>query len=207
MPRRMADSKFCDEQYQHRYDEHIARINRFVDELRRNGKEVPYVASMHGGVNARLLSVLSDPGRMTRENGGSGFLCMENDDPTAEKISKLFAEAGIYACDVLPWNAYPWYINRTPKPVELQIGIEPLKHIIDLLPALRVVMLHGVSAHKGWKKLTRQYPDLVAVRGLHVIETYHPSPQAFRHPDPGVRASRHEDLHEAFYEASRYLRL
>ena len=54
--------------------------------------------------------------------------------------------------------------------------------IIDLLPELRVVMLLGRSAHDGWGRLTRQYPEIVAVRGLHVIKTYHTSNQAFWHP-------------------------
>lgn len=206
MSRRMADSEFRNEQWQHRYDEHIAQINGFVDELCRNSW-VPYVAPMYGGVNAILLSVLSDPGPKTKKDGGSGFLCMENDDPTAERISKLFGNAGIDACDVLPWNVYPWYINRKPKPIEIKDGIEHLKHIIDLLPALRVVMLHGRDAQNGWKKLTRYYPNLDNVRGLYVIETYHPSPQAFRHPDQGERERRHEHLCKAFHEASRYLRL
>lgn len=206
MPRRMADSEFSDEQWQHRYDEHIAPINRFVDELCHNSW-VPYVAPMYGGVNARLLSVLRDPGPKTKKDGGSGFLCIENDDPTAERIGKLFKNAGIDARDVLPWNVYPWYINRKPKSIEIQDGIEPLKHIIDLLPALRVVMLHGGDAHKGWRILIRHYPNLVPARGLHVIETYHPSPQAFRHPDKGERERRCEHLRNAFHKASIELRL
>jgi hypothetical protein len=102
---------------------------------------------MYGGVNARLLSVLRDPGPMTQETtNGSGFLCMENDDASAEAICNLFAEAGIDAGDIIPWNAYPWYINRVPKAAELDDGVTPLKSIINLLPKLRVVMLHGGSA-------------------------------------------------------------
>jgi hypothetical protein len=208
LARRMIEDGFREEQWQHRYDAHIAPINRFVDELGRvPGRDVvPYIAPMYGGVNARLLSVLRDPGPKTQKaNGGSGFLCMENDDATAEAISNLFVEAEIDAGDIVPWNAYPWYINRAPKAAELGAGVSPLNRIIDLLPKLRVVMLHGGSAHDGWNRLTRQYPKIVAERGLLVIKTYHTSRQAFWHRDPLVREARKKDLYESFQKAAQYL--
>lgn len=209
MARRMVDERFRAEQWQHRYDAHIAEINLFVDELRRiPGREsVPYIAPMYGGVNARLLSVLRDPGPKTQKaNEGSGFLCMENNDATAEAISKLFGDAGIDASDIVPWNAYPWYINRAPKAVELNAGVAPLNRIIELLPKLRVVMLHGGSAHDGWKRLTHQYPKIVTERGLWVIETYHTSPQAFWHRDRSERERRKKHLCESFQKAAQCLR-
>ena len=204
MPRRMANEGFRAEQWNHRYDKHIAPINRLVDELCQKGW-VPYVAPMYGGVNARLLSVLRDPGPKTQASGGSGFLCMENDDATAETICKLFSDSGIKACDIVPWNAYPWYINRVPKAAELDAGVEPLKRIIALLPSLQVVMLHGRSAQNGWKRLVRRYPNLIAQKGLHVIETYHTSNKAFWHRDHAVREARKEHLRQSFFEAARCL--
>jgi hypothetical protein len=64
-----------------------------VDELRSEGRGwAPYVAPIYGGVNARLLSVLRDPGPMTDPTArGSGFLCLENDDPAAERFATLLA--------------------------------------------------------------------------------------------------------------------
>jgi hypothetical protein len=206
MARRMRNVEFRNEQLQRRFDEHIAPINRLVEDLRRDGLVPPYVAPMYGGVRAKLLSILRDPGPKTQEEkGGSGFLCMENDDATAESICKHFADVKIEADDIVPWNAYPWYINRAPKASELNDGIEPLKRVIDLLPELRVVMLHGGSAHDGWDRLIRKYPE-IAVRGLKVIETYHTSPQAFRHPDKMVREDRKEHLRKSFHDAASYLR-
>lgn len=208
MARRMIEDGFREEQWQRRYDAHIAPINQFVDELRRiSGRDSPpYVAPMYGGVNARLLSVLRDPGPKTqRANAGSGFLCMENNDASAEAISKLFAGAGIDASDIVPWNAYPWYINRAPKAADLEEGVAPLIRIFELLPTLRVVMLHGISAHNGWNRLSRQHPNVVAERKLHVIKTYHTSRQAFWHPNPLVREARKKKLCEAFQEAAQHL--
>src|SRR5258708_34154928 len=208
MPRRMADHRFRSQQWQQRRAAHIARINRLVDRLRRTPgrRAVPYVAPMYGGVNARLLSLLRDPGPKTQSKGGSGFLSMENDDMTAETISRLFAAVGIDPKDIVPWNIYPWYINRAPNARELKAGIVPLKRIIDLMSKLRVVMLHGGSARSGWKQLTRQYPTLVADRGLHVIATYHTSRQAFWHREASVREARRKHLTESFSEAAQHLR-
>ncbi len=207
MVRRMAEEKFHEQQWQDRYVDHIQPINGLVDELRKfPGRGwMPYVAPMYGGINAKLLCVLRDPGPKTKDEGGSGFLCMENDDPSAEKISNLFSMAGIHADEIVPWNAYPWYINRAPKTAELNAGVEPLKRLIDLLPNLQVVMLLGGSAHAAWKKFTRRYPGLIEIRGLHVIETYHTSRQAFWHAEPIVREERESHLRQSFYDAARHL--
>lgn len=200
----MRDDLFRDEQRQHCFDVHIAPINRLVDELRLDGW-APYVAPMYGGINARILSILRDPGPKTQESTGSGFLSWENDDATAETISELFAGAGIEARDVVPWNAYPWFINRKPRARELEQGVGPLKQLLDLLPNLRVVLLLGGSAHDGWSRLVRRFPALEADRGLVVVKTYHTSRQAFRHRDPAVREQRKEHLRRSFLDVARYL--
>lgn len=204
----MAERAFREEQWNNRYAPHIEPINRFVDRLRTNEDRerwAPYVAPMYGGVRARLLSVLRDPGPMTRDKTGSGFLSMENDDPTAGMIASLFAGAGIDAEDVVPWNAYPWYINRAPKAAELQEGLAPLKRLIELLPSLRVVMLHGGSAHTAWKRFARTHPEVTRTRGLQVIQTYHTSRQAFWTPDPEERERRKRHLVDSFQEAAAVL--
>ena len=106
MTRRMRDPEFRQRQIAELRADHIAPINDLVDQLRVDdtGLWAPYVAPMYGGIHARLLSVLRDPGPKTNtDHGGSGFLCMENDDPTAERICGLFAEAGIDADDIVPW--------------------------------------------------------------------------------------------------------
>jgi len=49
---------------------------------------------------------------------------------------------------VVPWNAYPWYINAKPTVVQLAAGVEPLRGIIELMPRLRVVLLLGTDAKR-----------------------------------------------------------
>src|SRR5689334_1651822 len=129
MARRMADSQFREEQWKGRYDRHVGPINELVNDINAlpNLGGSPYVPPMHGGIDARLLCLLRDPGRKAHGVGGSGFICMENDDPTAESICNLCSEAGIDARDMVLWNIYPWYINRAPTSAERAAGIEPLR--------------------------------------------------------------------------------
>jgi hypothetical protein len=96
MPRRMADPTFRAEQHATALTApHIAPINQFVDSIQdRDGLGwAPYVAPLHGGVDAQVLSILRVPGPATRDGTGSGFLAIENDDPTAERQVKLFESA------------------------------------------------------------------------------------------------------------------
>lgn len=192
-------------QWLRRFDGHIAPLNMLVDELCGAGK-VPYIAPIYGGINAKLLSILRDPGPKTQlEDNGSGFLCLENNDATAEKMCELIAEAGIDVSEMVTWNAYPWYINRAPNAAEIKAGIEPLKKLIDLLPNLQVVILHGGAAHNSWKRLTRSFPNIVEDRRLYVIETYHTSRQAFWHREEEVREARRRHLRDSLHEAASIL--
>jgi len=112
MPRRMADAAFRAAQEADRYAPHVQPVNELVDSLRDDVRGwMPHVAPLHGGTTARVLSVLRDPGPATQDTVGSGFLCIENDDPTAERQLQMFTDVGITAADITPWNAYPWYIN------------------------------------------------------------------------------------------------
>lgn len=163
---------------------------------------VPYVAPVYGGVDARVLCIQRDPGPKThRQHGGSGFLCPENDDATAERFAGLLDSSGLPVAETLAWNAYPWYINRSPRAAELEAGVEPLRRLLSLLGRLRVVILHGGSARDGWRRLAGRHPDVV-VR-LEVIPPYHTSSQAFIGP-PEVRAARMAAL-KAFARAARIL--
>lgn len=206
MPRKMGNAEFRKYQWLHRFDDHIAPLNRLVDELCNIGK-APYIAPIYGGINAKLLSILRDPGPKTQlEENGSGFLCLENDDATAEKMCELVAEAGIDTSEMVTWNTYPWYINRAPNATELRTGIAPLKKLIDLLPKLQVVILHGVTAQNGWKKFTRSFPNIIEERELCVINTYHTSRQAFWHPDEEIRKARRQHLRDSMHRAASILR-
>lgn len=194
----MRDLQYRQRQWEGRLAPHVAPVSALVDRLAApSGRAgAPYVAPVYGGVDARVLFVARDPGPKTQAGlGGSGFLSLENDDASAERFANLLDEAGISVGDTLPWNAYPWYINRQPRAAELEDGVEPLRRLLGLLPRLRVVVLLGGSAQDGWKRLARRHPGIV--RGLQVVPTYHTGNQAFIGPAE-VRAERLAALKAAF---------
>jgi hypothetical protein len=89
----MRDPQFRQQQVDDLRAPHIAPVNALVDELTDPGGRgwVPFVALVYGGIDARVLCVQRDPGPKTHnELGGSGFLCLENDDDaTAARFAAL----------------------------------------------------------------------------------------------------------------------
>lgn len=203
----MADPAFRALQHSRIREPHIKPINDFVDELRVIHGWTPYVAPLHGGINSRLLSVLRDPGDMTRDDGrGSGMICMENDDQTAEMQAVLADGAGIDAADFMPWNSVPWYVgNRKPTTPELHAATLSLIQLLDLLPNLEVVLLQGGEAHRAWRYLRGADPQW-RKRGITVIETFHPSQVALRTEFPEERAERIEHRIASWRQAGALLR-
>lgn len=190
----MADPTFRDEQRAHRFDAHIAPINAFVATLQEpesGGRGwVPEVAPLHGGIDATVLSVLRDPGPKTQAGVGSSFLCIENDDPTAQRQCELFDQYAITARQVLPWNAYPWYVNRAPRAAEREQGAAVLADLIPLLPNLRVVLLQGNDAADTWRRVMKAHPTMTTERGITVVQSIHPGRQALWTNDPEQRRAR-----------------
>ncbi|NIZ90027.1 uracil-DNA glycosylase [Kineosporiaceae bacterium B12] len=204
----MADPSFRERQFLDRYADHVRPVNQLVDELRgHDGRGwMPCVAPLHGGVEARVLSILRDPGPGTQEEGGSGFLCIENDDPTAVAQAERFECVNVKPHDITPWNAYPWYINRAPTAAELTAGVTPLHRLLQLLPDLRVVLLQGRHAQRGWELAMRRYPDFLRDRpDLPVVPTFHPGPKALFHPDREVREARKAHRRAAYETVAAHL--
>ena len=208
MVRRMANEAFRAEQESSRYAPHVRAVNEMVDELRdQDGRGwMPYVAPWHGGVDARVLSILRDPGPKTQDGTGSGFLCVENDDATAERQCTGFAAAGIDAHDVIPWNAYPWYINRAPNADERRAGVIVLARLMELLPRLEIVLLQGGDAQDCWRRLEKTHPEFVRQARYEVVSTYHPGRQALWSPDLAVRAAREKHRVDSYEQVAQALR-
>jgi len=204
MARRMRDEVYRDDQWAHRYTGRVAAINRFIDEL--GAGDPPYIPPICGGADARALSISRDPGPKAGGVNGSGFLSIENDDLSAERMGQFLRDAGIDYGQVVPWNAYPWYINSDPTAEQLIAGVEPLRDLICLMPRLRVVILHGSAAAKGWKLFLREHHGLVEGRGIVWLATYHTSRQALRTPDRGQGELREACIRNAFALAASVMR-
>lgn len=133
---------------------------------------MPWFDPHEAGVEARILLLLEAPGRRAV---GSGFVSPDNDDQTAQNMWTLLREAGIdRRREVVTWNIVPWYIGdgqriRPATRADLDQARPALRELLSLLPDLRVVVLLGRKAARGW---TRAGLDLDSV------EAPHPSPLA-----------------------------
>ena len=208
MTRRMRDEAYQADQWIHRYTGRVAAINRFIDELgvENEAGHPPYIPPICGGVDALALSISRDPGPKAGGIKGSGFLSIENDDPSAERMGRFLRGAGIDYRQVVPWNAYPWYFNGDPTAEQLYAGVEPLRGLIGLMPRLRVVLLHGTAAGKGWKLFLREHLDLIRQRGIVWLSTYHTSRQALHTPDRVERELREASIRNACALAATVMR-
>ncbi|OII26000.1 uracil-DNA glycosylase [Frigoribacterium sp. MCBA15_019] len=206
MSRQMADPAFHADQTARAFTApHIAPINAFVDSIRdRDGRGwVPYVPPHHGGIDARVISILRDPGPATQLGVGSGFISVENDDPTAERMAHLFDRYGIPVRTVLPRNAYPWYIDAAPSARQSKAGAGVLVELLELTPEVEVVLLQGRDAEKAWRRTVSLQPHLADRFSIHA--TIHPGRQALFHPDPEERRRRVAHQERAFEEVSEQL--
>ncbi|MGW6425918.1 uracil-DNA glycosylase [Nocardia sp. NPDC055053] len=204
LARRMRDPEYRRHQHSLIYIDRLAPINQLVDALRsEQGEWMPYVAPTYGGIEARILAVFRDPGPRTQQDKGSGFLSLENDDPSAERHLGFVTDAGISPTELTVWNTYPWYINRNPASGEIDRGLGPLRRLIDLLPELQVVIAHGGAAQTAWQRFERKYPRIAG--RLEVIKTYHTSQQALWTPDVEERERRQADIANAYAKAAAML--
>jgi hypothetical protein len=184
---------------------HIAPLTAFVERLRAQhggGESVPWFDPTEAGVRARILALLEAPGpKATGSAGprpkakGSAFISADNTDPTADHVWHLLRNSGIdRAREYAAWNIVPWYVGdgraiRSATREDIEQARPALLELLDLMSELRVVMLLGDAAQKGWDRARIN-------RGLHVIRARHPSPQ-WLHRYPTARW----ELHDVFARA------
>lgn len=157
---------------------------------------VPHFDPAGAGVDARVLFLLEAPGPMTNAGNkrpGSGFISVDNNDGTAATAWTLRKEAGLHT-GALHWNIVPWYLggaSRKPNAAELKQGGAELLTLLPLLTELRVVLLCGRAAQRGWQK------HVAASIGdrLTVTETWHPSQLAMN--QAGKRDKLQSDIERA----------
>jgi len=154
---------------------------RSVEEKRRAGQPdivLPHFDPAEAGVGARALLLLEAPGPKTvPEWGGSGFISVDNDDPTAQNVWRTRNEVGLHE-QMLAWNIVPWVLGRAsvkPSKVELAQGSLELRALLELLPDLRVIVLSGQKAQEAWDT----HLDLAIGDRYRVLRTVHPAGQSF----------------------------
>lgn len=164
-----------------------AYVRTLAGELHAQDLDVPEFDPLGGGVHARILCLLEAPGpKAAARWGGSGFISIDNDDPTAHNMFTLTQLAGVPREWFLAWNIVPWYVGtgdsiRPVQQTEITDGREHLRTLMALLPDLQVVVTLGRAAADGWSGLAPAFPQLVT------LTTWHPSGQSLN-PCPERRA-------------------
>lgn len=145
---------------------------------RQPGIVLPHFDPAETGVRSRVLLLLEAPGPKTVPAwGGSGFISVDNDDPTAQNIWRTRNEVGLHS-GILAWNIVPWVLGRTsvkPTPPELAQGSVELRSLLELLPDLRAIVLSGQKAQAGWNI----HLDPMTGDRYRVLRTVHPAGQSF----------------------------
>jgi uracil-DNA glycosylase len=200
-PRFFRDRREVERRLQRIDEPHVAPLNSWVRALRlRMGPEaiVPWFDPGDGGVEAKILWLLEAPGpKATVERGGSGFISCDNNDGTAQNTFETRAEAGVVRKDVVHWNAIPCYLGTNTKIRARTRGDMAeagplLAELLDLLPALRVVILGGGAAQELWAGHGPTGARLT------VIECPHPSPM-----NVNTRPGNREAIVDAWARAGR----
>lgn len=155
---------------------HIAPLARYSETLRgmRPGWQFPEFDPLSGGVEADMLFLLEKPGPMA---GDSNFISMCNDDPTADHALTFLREADIDYRRLAIWNVMPGWNGEIRFTVqEREWGFAQLGRLLDLLPAVRVVVLIGRQAQRA--------TSFFEARSLSVVASAHPSMRVRnRYPD------------------------
>lgn len=194
-PKSLADEDEIKDRTNRVYEQHVLKLNVFVDELReRKGPDfyIPCFDPLDGGTNAKALFLLEAPGPKTK---ASGFISRNNNDLTAQYTFELHSAALISRQDAVLWNIVPWFISkegkiRPPRNEEIKEGFKELLNLIELLPNLQCIVLAGKNAQKIEPWLSMHFE-----RDLRVFKTPHPSPQ-FIHRYPENRQILLDSLNE-----------
>lgn len=138
----------------------------------RSGGAIPDFDSWDGGTEAKALVLLEAPsGRAIQ----SGFVSMNNPDPTARLMHETVHGLGLDRRKLILWNIVPWYVGdeerrriRAVSSRERASGVAFLRELLPLLPDLRAVLTLGTHAKAGWEALNER---LLHIAGPHPSST------------------------------------
>src|ERR1039458_1274416 len=164
---------------------HVAPLSDCVCQIRQDtglGERIPFFDPLDGGIAAEILYLLEAPGARAVV---SGFISRNNPDESAKNFFKLNQEAGIPRKATVIWNIVPWYIGsgekiRPAQTADLTAGLSHLQKLLQLLPALRTVVIMGQKPTFAEKYIMAGRP------GVAIMRSPHPSPLYVNHR-PGNR--------------------
>jgi hypothetical protein len=145
-------------------------IKKLVRRIRSEmNSAVPDIDPDAAGIDAHVLVVLRDPGRLGALT--TNYLSvLKNPDRTAANQRRLFTAAKLPIEACLFWNAIPWDLGgRAPRTSDLETGARYLIEHISLMPHPPVVVACGREAQQA-----------CARAGVEAINICHPSDRGLR---------------------------
>lgn len=171
--------------------DHMGALKGYVENLRSSScvRQVPHFDPDDGGVRARVLLLKEAPGPTAIK---SGFVTPRNAGQTAMNMTRVREESGMKPCMLANWNVVPWYVGnadgskiRPPTKAEVAEGVDCAIELLKLLPDIRVIILTGNKARKGWdRSIGRDFNHPTMGHKIEVLSTWHPSPVCLN-MDPG----------------------
>lgn len=162
---------------------HMAPLTEFSRSMRGTNtrRNVPFFDPADGGIHARILVLLDTPGPSATMLNGSGFVSMDNDDPTAATLWRIVHDSGIPRSSLLVWNAIPWLLGeptlaklRQANRSDAMSAQDVLLRLLDLLPELQTAVLLGRPAQYGWLSVTHRMR-----RPIPIFASSDPNPRAW----------------------------
>jgi len=130
---------------------------------------VPYPDPDFGGINARALFLLDNPGpRAKLGTGGSGLLSIDNDDPSAARAHAAYRQFHIDRGMCLHWNVcpFPTALDQS-STAERTRAVRYTKELLGLLPRLEIIVLLGRAAEDGWRRTALRRDNLTVLTAPH----------------------------------------
>lgn len=199
MPDRRASSLEYDPRIAAFGELHVAALELYRSGIEQRLGKVPHFDPNDGGTGARILLLMETPGA---RGSPVRFVSRDNDTGTARNLRSFCDAAEFDRRDCVLWNAVPWIIhakaapNRRPAAAEIAEGVRLLPPLLDLLRALRCVVLAGRVAERSRATIHGCRPDLA------VFSMPHPSP-VYVNTSPSIRATIVDCLRSAVEQATR----
>ncbi|GAA3677730.1 hypothetical protein GCM10023081_14990 [Arthrobacter ginkgonis] len=155
------------------HEENIQPVTLLCQELQDGvpGSRVPLVDPVHDVDDARIISLQIAPGPGT----SSGFLSLENDDPTAARLAEVYEAAGLQPRHGILWNAYPWELPAEAGMkltlAQTKQGVRPFRRFLAEVPRVSAIVAHGGYAQNLIDELSKTGGDLILrERGIKVYK-------------------------------------
>lgn len=137
--------------------------------------EVPGFDPKNGNEAGRYLFLLEAPGPRALQ---TGYVSVDNPDPTAWNFQAQLGEAEIEAKDIAVWNVVPWYLGdkdrkkiRGATAMDVRSGLKYVEALVALMPQLECIVLVGGAARKAHVFLSQ-------ATTARILSCHHPSAQS-----------------------------